>query len=181
MKRVAVLLGVVFLTLVPFAASAQTATANNTALLTELQTLENEVSSLESTLETLIASVIGAPVPTTSSTSTPAGLSISPTITLPQISSTPNYAASGDITSQLMQALAPTVSGTTTFAVPPPVTTTAANQPSASVNTPPSQVANQMDPACISTIFANGAQCGGLYWCGSGANGNWSSQACTDN
>ncbi|HUO56064.1 MAG TPA: hypothetical protein VMU27_01350 [Candidatus Paceibacterota bacterium] len=178
MKRSAALaIGILCLT--PLVASAQAATQVSTTMLEQLQSLQAEVSSLEKTLESIIALVTGAPAPSSSAPSSTGDLRAS--IAASTISNPPSFSANTDDTTdladQLMQALAPTIS-TSTIVVAAPATSTPAE---GATSTPPntSAIANQTDPACISSIFSNGQQCGGLYWCGSIGSGLWSSQACT--
>jgi hypothetical protein len=165
---------------IPLLASAQafnTSTVTQQSFLTELQSLQQELSALAATINAMIVAVGGtvssptAISPTTSSSILPL---ILPTI----IGGLPINESSGDISSQLLQAIIPSVSTTTFIAIPKNTATTAVRiSGGAPVST--QSIASQFDPSCLSMLFANNAQCGGLYYCSTGS--YWSSSMCLGN
>jgi hypothetical protein len=170
----------------PCLASAQavnTSASVQQSFVTELQSLQQELASLESTINAMIAAAGGT---ASSSISTSAAVSSNtpstpplPEIALPSIgeslNTSPDFPGE-DLSSLLLQTIA-AIAPTSTFTV---ATSAAAAVATSTTSGPSNQnVATQLDPSCISGLFAEGAQCDGLYYCNTGtANSYWSATAC---
>ena len=160
----------------PLLASAQvvnTSASIQQSFLTELQSLQQQLASLEATINAMIIAA-GGSLPSSSATLSNNSL---PSIALPPVRTTllPPTDLSGDmLTNSLLQAIAP-ASTTVLLTTPSANSVGVSNSNSAS----PQNIASQLDPSCIAGLWGNGAQCGGLYYCGVGvAGGYWSSTAC---
>jgi hypothetical protein len=182
-KSWAVVFGALSLLTVPFLVSAQTVSSSvnvgastQQAFLTELQSLQQELGALAATINAMIAAVGGAtPVVTASASisSTASSLTL-PMIMPPTLGILPGDDGDEDVSSELLQAITPSVSTTTFIALPTVASTTTFSGTSSVAS---QSIATQMDPACISSLFADNAQCGGLYYCA--VNGAyWSTQQC---
>ncbi len=172
-KFLSVAIGIGVLAFVPLATSAQSLPTNSSisiqqSFLTELQSLQQELAALTATINAMIVAVGGtAPSNATTNLSTAATQMFTqpvvPTTLLPSLNLTGDALTSSLLSEITASTTLPLVLSTTT------ITT------STSIGTP----TTQLDPSCVSGLFANGAQCGGLYYCGSGATGYWSSTLCS--
>jgi hypothetical protein len=168
----------------PFFASAQAVNATVTtqqSFLAELQSLQQELVALASTISTMITAAGGVAPSTTTTLSTPAANSgaglqmiLPPNLSAFSGGSLGTDGSGGDISSQLLQAIMPSVSTTTFIATP---STAAATATATIISNAPQSTATQLDPSCVSSLFANNAQCGGLYYC-STSGGYWSAASC---
>ncbi len=164
--------------LMPLAASAQVVNTNTSAavqqsFLTQLKSLQQELAALEATIGAMISAASGGSSQGASSLAAPV-TAAAPTLPLivPALPSTLSGSSGDDLSATLSQVLA---SSTTQPLLPVPSTTNT----SSSVNIPAQDIGTQLDPSCIASLFGNGAQCGGLYWCSAGVEGGvWSSAAC---
>jgi len=162
--------------IMPIVTSAQvvnTSASVQQSFLTQLQALQQQLASLEATLNSLIAAAGGTVSSLASSTAAvPAPhLPAIPALTS-TLSNTSNLSGN-DLTAALLQAIATPANAATTTA---PTTTSV----SVTSSTGPVVPATQLSPSCIAGLFANGAQCGGLYYCTAGiqSSGYWSATSC---
>jgi len=162
-----------FLPVVAFAQVVNTSASVQQSFLSELQSLQQQLAALEATIDAMIVAA-GGSLPSSSSGATS---NSSPSVGLPHVQTTlfPTSNLSGDmLTSSLLQAITP--ASTTVFVISQ-ATTSAGTSNSGTAS--PQNIATQLDPSCNSGLWANGAQCNGLYYCGVGvAGGYWSSSAC---
>jgi hypothetical protein len=180
MKKIAqVAIGVAATALVPLGAHAQTVPFNTSStiqqsFLAELQSLQQELASLEATVSAMIVAA-GGSLPPATAPSTAASQPSSPA--LPAITPTtltPSGSLSGEgLTSALLQAITPATT-TASFANPATANGSASNPGAAAAD---QNIGTQFNPACIAGLWANGALCGGLYYCSAGG-GYWSTTSC---
>ena len=170
----------------PLLASAQvnTSVATQQTFLTQLQALQQELAALAATINAMITAAGGTPAsiaPSTASSNTSGSLL---PLTAPSIANQLRLGglfvldgSDTDFSSQLLQAIVPSVSTTTFVARPTSVVATSGTSVLTVAAT--HNVATQNDPSCLSSLFANNAQCSGLYYCTVGS--YWSSTMCTAN
>ena len=158
----------------PILASAQAVNTSATvqqSFLSELQSLQKQLAALEATIDAMIVAAGGSLPSALAGTAN----SSSPSAALPHVQTTllpPSNLSGAMLTDSLLQAIAP-ASTTVLFSNSTTTEGDISNAPSSQ------NIATQLDPSCIAGLWGNGAQCGGLYYCGVGvAGGYWSSTVC---